>query len=87
MPLIIVSPYAKPGYTDTTPASFASILAYTEHTFGLAPLATNDAQAYDFSSAFNYFQVPLRPARMVSRPLPYWARHIRLTRDMLDDPT
>jgi phospholipase C len=87
VPLIIVSPYAKPGYTDTTPASFASILAYTEHTFGLAPLTKNDAQAYDFSGAFNYSQVPLRPARMVTRPLPRWARHFRLTRAMLDDPT
>ncbi len=70
MPLIIVSPYAKPGYTDTTPASFASILAYTEHTFGLPPLEENDAQAYDFSGAFNYSQAPLRSARMVTRPLP-----------------
>jgi phospholipase C len=87
LPLIIVSPYAKPGYTDTTPASFASILAYTEHTFGLTPLGKNDAQAYDFSGAFNYGQTPLRPARMVARPLPYWARHLHLTDAMLDDPT
>jgi hypothetical protein len=70
-----------------SPASFASILAYTEHTFGLAPLAKNDAQAYDFSNAFNYSQTPLHPAQMVTRPLPYWARHLRLTRAMLDDPT
>ena len=87
MPLIIVSPYAKPGYTDTTSANFASILAYTEHTFGLAPLAENDAQAYDFSNAFDYSQTPLHPVQMVTRPLPYWARHLRLTRAMLDDPT
>ena len=48
VPLIIVSPYAKPGYTDTSPTTFAGILGYTEHTFGLAPLGVNDAQAYDF---------------------------------------
>src|SRR5207302_3842521 len=30
VPMVIVSPYARPGYTDTTTASFASILAFTE---------------------------------------------------------
>jgi hypothetical protein len=38
VPLIIISPYAKAGYTDTTPAVFASLLAYVEQTFFLAPL-------------------------------------------------
>jgi phospholipase C len=75
-PLIIVSPYARPGYTDTTPTTFAGILAYTEHTFGLAPLAANDAAAYDLNGAFNYSQPPLAPARMVDRPLPGWARRL-----------
>jgi phospholipase C len=87
VPLIIVSPYAKPGYSDTTPASFASILAYTENNFGLAPLGVNDAQAYDLSGAFDYSQAPLRPAHMVTRKLPWSARHLHITRAMLDDPT
>jgi phospholipase C len=69
-PLLIVSPYAKPGYTDTTPATFASILAYTEQTFGLSPLTVNDASAYPFSNAFNYHQAPLTAVRMVTRPVP-----------------
>ena len=34
-PLVIVSPYAKPSYTDTTATTFAGILACTEHTSGL----------------------------------------------------
>jgi phospholipase C len=70
VPLIIVSPYAVPGFTDTTATTFAGILAYTEQNFGLPPLGPNDARAYPFTSAFNYSQVPLRPARMVSRPVP-----------------
>jgi phospholipase C len=86
-PLIIVSPYAKPGFTDTTPATFAGILAYTEHTFGLGALGPNDNYAYPFSNAFNYSQVPLKPARMVQRPLPASAKHIHLTGQLLDDPT
>src|SRR5215467_11289537 len=87
VPLIIVSPYAKPGYTDTTPTTFAGIIAYTEHTFGLSPLGANDTAAYPFTNAFNYTQVPLQPVRMVHRPLPASARRIRLTRALINDPT
>ena len=79
MPLLIISPYAKHGYTDTTHTTFSGILAYTEHLFGLSPLGANDAQAYDFSNAFNYNQAPLTPARMIWRPLPPSAIHIHLT--------
>jgi phospholipase C len=86
-PLVIVSPYARPGYTDTTHTTFAGILAYVEHTFGLAPLSANDKSAYDFSNAFNYAQQPLRPVTMVKRPLPPSARHLRLTRALLNDPS
>ena len=70
VPLVIVSPYARPGYTDSTSAAFAGILAYTEHTFGLAPLGPNDAKAYGFQHAFDYAQAPLRPVPMVHRPVP-----------------
>jgi phospholipase C len=87
VPVIIVSPFARPGYTDTTSTTFAGILAYTEHLFGLTPLGVNDASAYDFRNAFNYAQAPLKPVPMVSRPLPRWAEHIRLTPALENDPT
>jgi phospholipase C len=87
VPLIIVSPYAKPGYTDTTATTFAGILAYVEQTFGLHPLGVNDARGYPFTNAFNYSQVPLEPARMVTRPLPGSARRIHLTPALTRDPT
>jgi phospholipase C len=75
-PLVIVSPYAKPGFTDDTATTFAGILAYTEHNFGLSPLSLNDRKAYPFSHAFNYRQEPLPPARMVYRPWPPAAYHV-----------
>jgi phospholipase C len=75
-PLLIVSPYARPGFTDTTPTTFAGILAYTEQTLGLRSLSKNDAQAYGFANAFNYNQTPLAPVRMGHRPLPASARHL-----------
>jgi phospholipase C len=87
VPLIIVSPYARPGYTDRTATTFAGILAYTEHTLGLPALGANDAAAYGFGNAFNYAQKPVKPAPMVRRPLPPSARHIHLTRSLEDDPT
>jgi len=79
IPLVIVSPYVKPGYTDSTSTTFNGILAYTEHTFGLAPLGPNDAGAYGFQHAFNYSQAPLRPVPMVHRRVPpgdriHWAQ-------------
>ena len=86
VPLIIVSPYAKPGYTDTTATTFAGILAYTEHTFGLSPLGANDTAAYPFTNAFNYAQAPLQPARMMHRKLPASAKRIRLTPALENEP-
>jgi phospholipase C len=86
-PLIIISPYARPRFTDTMPATFAGILAYTEQTFGLGALGPNDNYAYPFSNAFNYRQVPLRPARMVQRPLPASAKNIHPTKQLLNDPS
>jgi phospholipase C len=70
LPLIMVSPYARPSYTDRRTATQYSILAYIEHTFGLAPLTSHDANAYDLSAAFNYSQVPLRTIPMVARMMP-----------------
>jgi phospholipase C len=86
-PLVIVSPYARPGYTDARHTTFAGILAYVEHTFGLAPLSPNDANAYRFNKAFNYSQSPLQPAQMATRRLPASAKKIHRTAEDLKDPT
>lgn len=72
LPLIVVSPYAKPASTDSTPATFASILAFTENTFGLPRLGKNDSSAYALSGMFSLAAAPnlgLRP-QMVTRPVP-----------------
>jgi hypothetical protein len=69
VPMVIVSPYAKPGFTDSNTASFASLLAFTEHTFGLLPLTGKDATAYDYSASFNFAQRPLAPVALAQHPL------------------
>jgi len=76
LPLVIVSPYSRPGYTDTTSTTYAGILAYVEHNFGLSALSVNDLQAYDFNNAFDYTQTPLKRVHLSQRPLPASARHI-----------
>ncbi len=72
VPMVIVSPYAKPGYTDSTEATFASMLAFTEHTFGLEPLTSADAAAYDYSGAFTFSGAPRRGIPMVRSRVPSW---------------
>jgi phospholipase C len=69
-PVVIVSPYARPAFTDTTPGDVVgSILAYVEHNFSIPSLTSVDGNAYDFSGAFNYSQVPLT-ARSLPKPTP-----------------
>jgi phospholipase C len=88
VPMVIVSPYAKPGYVDRTDASFASILAFTERVLGLSPLSTLDANAYDYANAFAFSEaarvpIPL-PAHAVPRSSLRWlADHPPAA----DDPT
>ena len=52
VPMVIVSPYAKLGYTDSTPTTFAGTLAFAEHTFGLPALNSTDGTAYDYRGSF-----------------------------------
>ena len=77
-PLIIVSPFARPGFTDPTATTFAGILGFTERTFGLRPLGRNDALAYQFTRAFNYHQKPRNPVAMIYRPWPPDAYHVNM---------
>ncbi len=61
VPLIVVSPYAKPGYVSHVTHDFGSILRYIEANFGLASLGYADALALadNFSDCFDYKQTPL----------------------------
>jgi len=64
-----VSPYAKPGFTDSMPATYASMLAYVEHAFTLTPLGSADGTAYDYSNSFDYAQTPLSGAVMTRQSI------------------
>jgi phospholipase C len=88
VPIVIVSPYAVAGSTDSTVATFASMLAFTEHLFGLQPLSSTDGTAYDYSNSFNFAQTPLPPPAMVRELLsPKEAAYLRANPTDPDDPT
>lgn len=59
VPLIVISPLAKPAYISKTPHDFGSILKFIENTFNLPSLGFADANALDdLSDCFNFAQTP-----------------------------
>jgi phospholipase C len=58
VPMIVVSPYAKPNYVSHTHYDFGSILKFAEHTFGLGSLGTTDATAPSMEGVFDFTQTP-----------------------------
>ena len=86
VPMIIISPWARPTYTDHNVASFSSMLAFTEAVFGLSPLAYSDTHAYNYMGAINFAQTPILPSRMAATTEPvsskqYIAQHPPDSRD------
>ena len=65
VPTLLVSPYARRGHIDSTTLDFTSALKFIESNWNLKPLATRDARANNFLSAFDFSQPP-RPPRLIS---------------------
>jgi hypothetical protein len=59
--MLIVSPYARPGYISHTQYEFSSFLKLVEERFSLAPLTMRDANANDMLDSFDFTQQPLSP--------------------------
>ncbi len=59
VPLIVVSPWAKPGYVSHVQHETGSILRFVETTFGLASLGQVDGRADDLSDCFDFNQNPI----------------------------
>jgi phospholipase C len=54
VPAIVISPFARRGYVDSTEYDTTSITALIEHRWALAPLGTRDAAAADLSGSFDF---------------------------------
>ncbi len=59
VPLVIVSPYAKPGYVSHVTHDFSSVVKFVETAFGLPSLGFGDAYSDDLTDCFNFNQKPL----------------------------
>jgi phospholipase C len=76
LPLMIISPYAKPGFVFHEVAEQASMLRFVERIFGssstLSDLdpAAQDGQANDLLGAFDFNQTPLAPLVLTPRTCP-----------------
>ncbi len=56
VPLLIISPWTKPGYIDNTTYEFSSVLKFMEKTFGLHSMTARDRRANDMFNAFDFNQ-------------------------------
>ncbi len=65
VPMIIISPYARPATVVHTEYDFSSVLKFIEIRFGLPTLTDRDSQAADMTDAFDFTQTPL-PALVLS---------------------
>jgi phospholipase C len=76
LPLIIISPYAKPGFIFSEQAEQASIPRFIERVFGATQTLTDldpaaqDKQANDLLDAFDFTQTPLPPLVLQDRTCP-----------------
>jgi phospholipase C len=63
VPMLIISPWAKQGYVDTTEYEFSSVLKFMETIFGLKCMTDRDCGASDMLNAFDFETKPDFAAR------------------------
>jgi len=91
VPLIVVSPYAKPAYIFHQVKDFGSILKFIEGTFSLPNIAPGASPAYadattntgDLSDCFDFNQPPLT---FQTIPAPMDAKHFLEDKTPPTDP-
>jgi phospholipase C len=70
LPLLAVSPFAKPHYVSHTVNSHTSFLALIEKRFSLPSLTARDAHANDLEDMFDFDTAPSASAAVGTAPLP-----------------
>ncbi len=61
VPLLVISPYAKPGYVTSQAGGFSSILRFIEERYHLPHLTARDDRTGDMADAFDFNQKPNPP--------------------------
>ncbi len=67
VPMLVISPYARPHYVSHTQYDFGSVLKFVEQNFGLGSLGTTDATANSMADVFDFTQ---KPSAFEPAPLP-----------------
>ncbi len=70
VPLLIVSPFAKPGYISHTVYEHSSILKFVETRYQLPALTARDGTASDMLDSFDFAQEPQSPLVLQPRQCP-----------------
>jgi phospholipase C len=70
VPLLIISPYAKPGYVSHTVYDHTSILKFVETRYGLPALTSRDAWANAMLDSFDFGRPPRPPLLLSTRTCP-----------------
>ncbi len=69
VPMIVVSPWARPNYVSRVVADHTSILSFIEHKWNLPPLTRRDASAWNLSDMFDVSAAHfLHPADLPAPP-------------------
>jgi phospholipase C len=70
VPLIVISPYAKPAFISHTQYELASVLKFIEERFKLPSLGGRDDTANDLQDSFNFNQTLNSPLVLSTRTCP-----------------
>ena len=70
VPMIIISPYVKPGFVTHTQYEFSSVLSFIERRFKLGNLSQRDLNAANMTDAFNFTNAPMPPLVLNQRTCP-----------------
>lgn len=83
VPLLIISPYAKPGYISHVQYEGSTILKFMEETFNIPSLGLRDFTANDPSDSFNFNQTPLPPLVLSPHACPIVANNTQFGGQLL----
>ena len=77
VPLMIISPFAKPAYVSHTPADFTAALKFVETRFGLPSLTNRDAAQMDMTEFFDWTAPNLKSTNPpVQHSMPCYFDHL-----------
>jgi phospholipase C len=68
VPMVVISPFSKPGSVSHTQYDFGSVLKFIEQNFGLGSLGTSDVTATSMADIFDFSQPPMK---FVPEPPPH----------------